>query len=237
METDSDNAIMNRRENYFARTMKEQLMPYCTWVRTESKLSNSILPKAGSNLSTELRYVPLLQPDIDICFDFDDELCAVELKTFHQGRKSSSFYEGIGQALALHRYGVDRAALWLVFEDKDQLRRLASPAWYFVRNESHLDLDFTPFLVREQDGEQPRFEVWQYRNQHRAEFTGTMFSETPPHFHHRNPLLEDPSVRGDVQIVRRHIQEWLNNKLGDADRNPTDPVEVDPNDPGPTGPQ
>ncbi|MFC2079175.1 hypothetical protein ACFLSZ_04270 [Candidatus Bipolaricaulota bacterium] len=215
--------------------MQSQLLPYCTWVRTESKLSNSTLAKAGSDLNAELEFVPVLQPDIDICFLFDGELCAAELKVFPRGRRSASFYEGIGQALALHRYGVERAALWLVFEDENQLRRLASCAWYFVREQTQLSLDFTPYLLRDGETDQPHLQIWRYESQHHAVFTGSMFDETPPHFRYRNPLLEDPDERNDALIVRRHVQEWIDRKLKTADRNPIDPIEVDPYDPGPTG--
>ena len=228
---------MNRIEHNLAQAMHSQLLPYCTWVRTESKLSNSTLAKAGSALRVDLGFVPVLQPDIDICFLFNGELCAAELKVFTQGRGSASFYEGIGQALALHRYGVDRAALWFVFEDEDQLRRLASCAWYFVRDQTQLRLDFTPFLLRNGATNQPRLQIWRYESQHHADPTGSMFDETPPHFRYQNPLLQDPEERNDTLIVRRHVQEWLGSKLRVTDRNPIDPIDVDPCDPGPTGPE
>jgi len=230
-----DNGTMNCQESEIAATMKEQLMPYCNWIRTESKLSNSSLAKPDRELSIELGYVPVLQPDIDICFSIGDELCAVELKSFGSGGRSDSFYTGIGQALALQRYGVDRIALWAVFEDERDLVRLASAAWYFVRNQALLSLDFTPYLVRE-DGGKTCFEVWQYLSQSRAGSSGCYFSQSARNFRHPNPLISGISPDPDSRVIRRHLQGWLESKLRETDINPIDRLMADYQDAGPTGP-
>jgi hypothetical protein len=56
---------------------------------------------------------------------------------------------GIGQALALYRYGVDGVALWFVFFGEDLTPRVAqygAQAWHFLRHELSLPLDFMFFF-------------------------------------------------------------------------------------------
>lgn len=75
-------------------------------------------------LERQLGYTPILQPEIDLCvLTNSDHLSAVEAKLF-KGEMTfkTPFDEGIGQALALHRYGFDAVALWFLFPDGVKLK-------------------------------------------------------------------------------------------------------------------
>lgn len=64
---------------------------------------------------------PLLaQPDIDLLVVDLGDLIGIELKYFKldKGRFKRSYYEGIGQALALLRYGFDNVQLWHCFDQQ-----------------------------------------------------------------------------------------------------------------------
>jgi hypothetical protein len=64
---------------------------------------------------------PLLaQPDVDILIVHGGDLAGIELKYFklQTGQFKRSYYEGIGQALALLRYGLDYVQLWHCFDQE-----------------------------------------------------------------------------------------------------------------------
>lgn len=74
-------------------------------------------------LKDQLGHIPILQPELDMVFrENSGDLNAVEVKSFAPSEFGyrMCFYEGIGQALALHRYGFDHVALW-------HFIRIASP--------------------------------------------------------------------------------------------------------------
>ena len=81
---------------------------------------------------------PLAQPEIDLLLvDTRYDLLAMEVKyfRFENSRLSYSFYEGIGEALALLRFGFTCVSLWQCFEDKtpfDYLRTCALSAWDLI---------------------------------------------------------------------------------------------------------
>jgi hypothetical protein len=63
---------------------------------------------------------PLAQPDVDILVVHMGDLVGIELKYFklQTGQFKRSYYEGIGQALALLRYGFDYVQLWHCFDQE-----------------------------------------------------------------------------------------------------------------------
>jgi hypothetical protein len=139
------------------------------------------------------------------------ETIAVEVKVFTPP-KMRSFYEGIGQALALHRYGFDYAALWLLFlnASDDDLRR-GSTAWEFVRK-LRLPLDFTFFKVEAVDGgiDNCRFRSMQYLDSQRSyelrEIDDPKFNI---HFDWLNPLAQECEQR----VIRKALALWFDGTL------------------------
>ena len=109
------------------------------WIRKKPSAS----PRFRNDIQKRLGYVPILQPEIDLCMQLaDGRLVAVEAKLFSGSAMTyrTPFYEGIGQALALHRYGFDHAALWFVFADRAApaaFNRYGSEAWAFFRRATY----------------------------------------------------------------------------------------------------
>lgn len=175
---------MDQVEKELAGAICGALKPFHSWVRKESKLFSSQLANADNPLARALGFCPVLHPDVDICLKrHSGQLDGVELKVI--GSKSSrAFYTGIGQALALHRYGFDHSALWVVFESEEDLRRLGSAAWYFVRNSAMLALDFTPYLLEHTHANAVSFRVWQYDGPGDCHPTASYLGDHMPCFRH-----------------------------------------------------
>ena len=79
----------------------------------------------------------LAQPDIDILVVQRADLVGIELKYFklQRGQFKRSYYEGIGQALALLRYGFDYVQLWHCFDQQveaTQVMRFVENTWDLV---------------------------------------------------------------------------------------------------------
>lgn len=97
--------------------------------------------------------VPLLQPEFDLVIKTnDDKLNAIEVKylTRLQNGFNLPFYEGIGQALVLSRFGFDHVGLWLFVDERiapEVLNHYGAQSWYFVRNELNLPLEYSYFKV------------------------------------------------------------------------------------------
>jgi hypothetical protein len=239
---------MDSRERSCANAMAEQLRPWFAWVTTSKTLSKSRLARATGGLARELGYVPVLQPDIDICLKGREgqggELCGIELKVVRRGGKPQSFYSGIDQALALQRYGLDHVALWVAFEDVADLRRLSSVAWWFLRNEARLEVDFAPYLLTEPEVGKRVFRAWQYEGPGGSHDTGAVVGDHSPCFRHDNPLLqhEDAELRRRIRVTRDYIERWVTSKLKSSDFGPDEPADLgcaelrDRHDFGPTGP-
>ncbi len=231
----------NARERTWAAAIKMQLEAQgrYAWVRTGNALASSKLRSPGGMIYERLGYVPVLQPEVDIFLkDHEGHLFAVELKAVPAGEGSKHFYEGIGQALALHRYGVHAAALWVIYEDARDLARLGSLEWFFVRNLLELPLDFTPYLVRQEPGRDPEFAIWQYETAERAIPTGHTLRDSAVDFRHRNPLAANPTAR----VMRDCILDWIEKEIGYVvpaeEGRPTDPPVLQwPIHANPTGPQ
>lgn len=172
-------------------------------------------PSASSTFKSEIRerlgYIPILQPEIDLCMQLTDgKLVAVEAKLFSGDALTfrTPFYTGIGQALALHRYGFDHVALWFLFADgaaRDAYNRYGAEVWSFVRNDLALPLDFS-YLAVNRHGGGYRFDVIQYTGRQ----TGvTLLPIDDPSFtmtwKHQNPIRDAPVQRA----LRSTLETWL----------------------------
>ena len=154
---------MKALERELVTEFAKQLKSRYAWVDIHKRPSAS--PILRQSLLNTLGYVPILQPEIDICMmDDDGAFVAAEVKAFPGSSLGFRlpFYEGIGQALALHRYGVDFAALWFFFYGDVKLalmNQYGAQAWWFVRNELKLNLDFT-FFRAVKHGRSYKFDVY-----------------------------------------------------------------------------
>jgi hypothetical protein len=164
-------------------------------------------------LQTVLGYVPILQPELDMVLWKGSTMFGVELKVFsdspHQADRVRlrSFYEGIGQALALHRFGFDFSGLWLLFRGagEDVMRR-GSTAWAFVR-ETGLPLDFSYFKV------DSRFRPMQYAgSQTGYELLPIDDPRFRIRFKYRNPIQGKPEQR----VIRAALELWFDGVLTDG---------------------
>lgn len=111
--------------------------------------------------------IPLLQPEFDIIVKTkNDELNAIEVKYLTKFKKGYNlpFYRGIGQALALTRFGFNHVGLWFLIDAKinaEVVNKYGAQAWWFVRNELILPLDYSYFKITEKGGK-VSFIVMQY---------------------------------------------------------------------------
>lgn len=176
----------------------------------------------GRPLSVSTSLIPPLQPEIDMILCKGDTMIAVELKYFKRrgGGLNHSFYEGIGQALALLRWGFDHVALWQLFEETitpQELWFYGGWTWAFLHGKPEnggldLPLEFTFMLiVKGKNGHdfrpiQPRFERGSHARGVRLDVQLPLYS---PRFHfsvsHPNPLIVCP----EVQKLRKMLVEWL----------------------------
>ena len=140
---------MNPRERKLVEGLRSTLADKFQRIEIHRRPYNS--PKLRRCLKTVLGYDPILQPELDMVLWRKSELVAVEAKVFTPP-SMRSFDEGIGQALALHRFGFDYASLWCLFLDvnEDDLRR-GSTSWSFIRD-LDLPLDFTYFTMETTSG-------------------------------------------------------------------------------------
>lgn len=113
--------------------------------------------------------IPILQPELDIVIKTNDsKLNAIEVKYLTRLQKGFNlpFYEGIGQALALSRFGFDHVGLWLFVDERinhEMLNQYGAQSWYFVRNELKLPLEYSYFKVSKK-GKRSVFKIMQYEN-------------------------------------------------------------------------
>lgn len=195
-------------EDALVRELAAQLEPKATRVWTNKKPSAS--PKFRAYIKEKLGYVPILQPEIDLCFlSSQNHLVAVEAKLFSGSELTykTPFYEGIGQALALHRYGFDAAALWFLFPEgvnTTGMNRYGAEAWSYIRNDLRLPLDFS-YLAVERVGSKNKFSVMQYTGRQQGFKIGVPIDH--PRFrlswNHPNPIRCYP-----VQQALREAIEW-----------------------------
>lgn len=161
---------------------------------------------------------PPLQPEIDLILCGNQEMIAVELKYFEpRGRSlSQSFYEGVGQTLALLRWGFDHAALWQLYDKETSPEALwyyGGYTWQFLHG-SHeqgglmLPIEFT-FMRVDKDNNGYDFRPIQPRVMPDAIRLDPLIPPYHPMFQirtpHANPLLKD----NRVQQLRTGLSEWL----------------------------
>lgn len=194
-------------EDKLVKELAMQLQPKVSSIWTHKKPSTS--SKFKNEIERRLGYVPILQPEIDLCMLLnDDRLVAVEAKLF-KGEAltySTPFYEGIGQALALHRYGFDHVALWFLFADgadEKAFNRYGAEAWAFVRNDLCIPLDFS-YLSVQRKGSKYLFQVMQYTERQNGV---QLLPINDPQFNitwkHTNPIRHNK-----VQQEMRSTIEW-----------------------------
>lgn len=201
---------MNLREQKLVKELKRTLARKFQRIEIHRRPYNS--PKVKRCLKTVLGYVPILQPELDMILWRESETVAVEAKVFTP-TSMRSFYEGIGQALALHRFGFDYASLWLFFLDvnEDNLRR-GPTSWGFIRDQLELPLDFTYFRVETTDGDLDdcKFITMQYRgSQQGYELLDIGDPEFDIRFKWQNPIRDHYEQRA----IRYAIELWFDDVL------------------------
>lgn len=173
----------------------------------------------GKPLNVGSKLVPPLQPEIDMIFCKGTSIMAIELKYFRRKGKglNHSFYEGIGQALALLRWGFDHVALWQLFEypsiNPDELWFYGGWTWNFLRATPErggltLPIEFTFMLVSEAKQGYDFFPV-----QPEMINGSIRLAVLPPPYDnrfeirtlHRNTLLNC----SEVMRLRQMLEEWL----------------------------
>jgi hypothetical protein len=204
--------MKKKLEDRLVASLAEKLKDRYAAVYTNRKPSAS--RKVRNYLQGKLGYIPILQPEIDILLrDGSDRLYAIEIKVFTGIiTYSLPYYEGLGQAIALHKYGFDYAALYTIFlSDTDiiSMNRYGAEMWTFIRNDLCLPLDFTYFYVQDIDNNYV-FNVMQYTN--RREGIQLIPIDDPRFlitFKHPNPIKEYPLP----STVRDAIDKWLKDQL------------------------
>ena len=204
---------MNPHESNLVKKLRDKLMDKFENIYIHRRPSNS--PRLRERLERQLGYVPILQPDLDMIFrETSGKLNAVEVKSFTAAEfgKNMSFYKGIGQALALHRYGFDHVALWHFISDdipSDAINKYGAETWSFIRNDMRLPLDFTYIKVNGIN-EDYTFSVMQYTDRQ----TGIkLLPIDNPQFHivwrNPNPIKNLSAQR----VIRSSLELWLNGEL------------------------
>lgn len=141
-----------------------QLAPRCRRVLVHQNLAG--LAGFKAELVRRCGFLPVLNEIDMILVGPQGELCAIEVKCFsvRNGAFTRPFYDGIGQSLSLLRYGFEFVALWHLFPgsiDQARFDRYGAAAWWFIRNQLQLPLDFSYFKVSD-DPVTPQFIVMQY---------------------------------------------------------------------------
>lgn len=135
------------------------------------KLSNRKI--INDEYKNKFGYSPILQPEIDLILQtHDNKLNAIEVKylTRKKAQYNFSYYFGIGQALALKRYGFDHVGLWLLIDqdvDEEETNRYGSAAWSLIRNDLRLNMEYSYFKVSS-DNNKFKFSVMQYKEKLRG---------------------------------------------------------------------
>jgi len=102
--------------------------------------------------------VPPLQPQIDLLLvdKKDFSIRAIEVKRFElEGKRiSKSYYEGIGEVLAMMNFGFESVALWHCFDKSIPLSLLNNYATHVANHRETMNLcfDYTCLRVSEENG-------------------------------------------------------------------------------------
>lgn len=192
--------------------LKEVLSPKFDKIWIHKKPSAS--KKFRESLILTLGKLPILQPEFDMLFrTFDGKLMAIETKilTINQNGLNMPYYYGIGQAMSLLRFGFDHVGLWLFVNPKvsnDKLHSYGAEAWYFIRNELSLPLEYSYFKV-DTTTNPYGFQVMQYAD---SDSGFALIDIGSPSFKitwkYPNPLVHlDKS-----KIIRQNIEKYLNER-------------------------
>lgn len=201
---------MNQTERQLVEKLKKTLESKFKSIEIHRKPASS--SKVRQCLKSVLGYVPILQPELDMILWRESETIAVEVKVCTPSNMRP-FYEGIGQALALHRFGFDYATLWLLFLDVSEAdQRRGSTAWEFIRNRLELHLDFTYFQVQTADDglDDCQFYPMQYLGSQRGY---KLLNIGDPDFYirpkWRNPIRDEYEQRA----IRQTFELWFDDGL------------------------
>jgi hypothetical protein len=141
------------------------------------------------------------------------KLNAVEVKSFTQSEFGyrMCFYEGIGQALALHRYGFDHVALWHFISDSiplELVNRYGAETWSFIRNDLCMPLDFSYIRIGTVN-DAPTFHVMQYSGrQNGFELLEIDRPQFQIRWRYPNPIKEFETQK----IIRSSLELWLDGR-------------------------
>ena len=204
---------MNQTERQLVEKLSQKLR--YKFERIEIHRKPSASPKVKNYLRNELGYIPILQPELDMIFwDRAGRFSAVEVKAFNpvEDNRTHPFYEGIGQALALHRFGFDHVALWFMFLDVDinRMNQYGAEAWTFAQRDLKLPLDFTYFRVIKKSDDDFEFRPLRLTSrQSGVELIEINDPDFPIHFVYKNPMKNLPVQR----VIRRALELWLDNSI------------------------
>lgn len=200
-------------ENGLVEKLKETLTPQFKQIWTRKKLSTS--PYFRNHIKGKLGYVPILQPELDMVFKTkDDKLNAIEVKYLNSTTKGYNipYYVGIGQALALQRFGFDHVGLWLLVGENisdEELNRYGPEAGTFIRKELKLDIEYSFLRVSRKD-DRTKFLVMNYTDRQTSiklvDVDHRLFRMT---WKFPNPMKDKPEPR----VLREGIELYLNGGL------------------------
>lgn len=204
---------IKRNERDLVVKLAETLKPQFEAVWTHKKISAS--PKFRKYIKNELGYIPILQPEFDLLLRTKQgQLLAVEVKYLNMGVKGYNlpYYLGIGQTLALQRFGFDHVGLYLLagqeINDND-LNKYGAEAWSFIRNELRLSIEYTYFRVIN-SGDKTRFLVMNYTGrQSGIELLDIDHPRFLITWKYPNPLKDNDTAKA----LRRGIELYLDGKL------------------------
>jgi len=199
-------------ERFLVEKVKEKIEPLFDQVWIHKKPSSSSKFREASKIA--FGYIPILQPEFDLIIKTKTgQLNAIEIKYLRKPKNGYNipYYFGIGQALALSRFGFDHVGLWL-FVDGDlnmnAINKYGAEAWHFIRNEMDLALEYSYFKIIDfQD--HIDFVVMQYTDsQNGYELKEVNDADFKITFKHPNQLrLDEKSIK-----MRGLIEEYLNIK-------------------------
>jgi hypothetical protein len=207
---------MNQHERTLVKKLREKLAYKFDKIYIHKKPSAS--EPFRNYVRDQLGYIPILQPELDMVFrENSGELNAVEVKSFTPSEfgYGMCFYEGIGQALALQRYGFDHVALWHFISDgilKEVINRYGPETWSFIRKDLCMPLDFSYICIGTVN-DVSRFHVMQYSaRQNGFELLEIDNPRFQIRWRHPNPIKDLETQK----VIRSSLNLWLDGKITHA---------------------
>ena len=204
---------MKKLEDILVKELSRKLSYKYKNIYTNRKPSTS--PKVKEYLINCLGDIPILQPEIDMIIETEEnELYAIEVKLFKAEELNYNlpFYKGLGQAIALYRYGFDKVALFHFFlgnDIPDKIQSYGPEIWSFIRNDLQLPLDYSYIWVQE-NGSNYNYHVMQYINRNvRIKLLQIDDPNFIIKFKYDNPIKDNL-----IQMkIRECLNLWLNREL------------------------